>query len=247
MIKVHKLTVEGEAAFAQWLLSPEGKIPPNKLLDDPTMTELFGDYEVDSGKKFSSRLEFGKYLNERLAGANFNELMSPSSDSLWAWLAILYFDQLTEKGIRRSEHYVVTRKGSAGSLAYRNAARTSFELVHIHGEYAEICLKGAMHTFGDMTEQLASRQAIAHNKGFFQTAYEMYTHKGTLRRGASSKPKKPKERKPGDRTGLGGVRRLALALQRLDLTYDTDDMRAAEMKLVLPKEFKKWLAPQDSQ
>ena len=90
------------------------------------------------------------------------------------------------------------------------------------------------------TEQLASRQAIAHNRGFFQTAFEMYMHDGSLRRGAASKPKKPKDRKPGDRTGLGSVRRLAIALQRLGLTYDTEDMESVQMRAVLPKEFAKW-------
>jgi hypothetical protein len=155
---------------------------------------------------------------------------------------LVWFKQLSEKGIRRTEHYVVTRKGSAGSLAYRQAARTSYELVHIHGDSAQICLRSPMHTFGDMTEQLASRQTIAHNRGFFQTAYELYFRDGKLKRGAASKPKKPKERKPGDRTGLGSVRRLAIALQRLDLTYDTEDMDAALMKAVLPKEFARWQA-----
>ena len=240
MVKTRRLTVEGLSAFSNWLENPNGKIPPAKLLDDETMTEPLGDYDIDPTQAFGSRLEFGTYLNKQLAGADFNGLMSPDNDGFWAWLAVAYFSQLTEKGIRRAEHYLVTRKGSAGSLAYRHAARTSYELVHIHGESAQICLKSPMHTFGDMTEQLASRQTIAHNRGFFQTAFDLYVKDGKLRRGASSKPKKPKERKPGDRTGFGSVRRLAIALQRLDLTYDTEDMESAQMKVVLPKEFSKW-------
>jgi hypothetical protein len=94
-----------------------------------------------------------------------------------------------------------------------------------------------------MTEQLASRQAIAHNRGFFKTAFDLYITDGKLKRGASSKPKKPKDRKPGDRTGLGSVRRLAIALQRLDLTYDTEGMDSMLMKSVLPKEFTRWHVP----
>jgi hypothetical protein len=240
MIKTRKLNTEGLAVFSKWLESPTGDAPPTQLLDDEAVTDLFGDYDIDPSLEFTSRLEFGKYLNERLSGADFNGLMSPDSDGLWAWLAVVYFKQLAAKGIRRAEHYVVWRKGSAGSLVYRHAARTSYELVHIHGECAQICLKSPMHTFGDMTEQLASRQTIAHNRGFFQTAHELYVRDGNLRRGASSKPKKPKDRKPGDRTGLGSVRRLAIALQRLDLTYDTEDMVPAMMKAVLPKEFSRW-------
>jgi len=241
MIKTKKLTKEGTTQFLNWLQSPTEDSPPAELLTDEPFTEPFGDYDIDPSRRFESRLELGKYLNRQLLDIDFRGVMSPDSDGLWSWLALVYFKQLTEKGIRRSEHYVVTRKGSAGSLAYRHAIRTSFELTHIHEDYAEICLQGPMHTFGDMTEQLASRQAIAHNRGFFQTAHELYVKKGALRRGASSKPKKLKDRKHGDRTGLGGVRRLAIALQRLDLTYDTDEMESAQMKAVLPKEFSKWM------
>ncbi len=243
MSKTRSLTPEGIAKFLSWLESVHKKVgllPPAELLEDEKFSEPFGDYDIDPEKTFTTRQEFGVYLNERLAGADFNGLMSPDSDGLWAWLTVVYFGQLTGKGIMRAEHYVVTRKGSAGSLAYRHAARTSFELVHIHGTKAEICLKSPIHTFGEITEALTSRQAIAHSRGFFQTAFEMYMHEGKMRRGAASKPKKPKDRKPGDRTGFGSVRRLAIALQRLDLTYDTEDMDSAQMSAVLPKEFAKW-------
>jgi hypothetical protein len=240
MVKTRRLNVEGLSAFSNWLEKPDGKVPPAKLLEDEAMTDPFGDYDIDPSQVFGSRLEFGVYLNNQLEGADFNGLMSPDNDGFWAWLAVVYFSQLTEKGVRRAEHYLVTRKGSAGSLAYRHSARTAYELVHIHSDNAQICLKSPMHTFGDMTEQLASRQTIAHNRGFFQAAFDLYLKDGKLRRGAASKPKKPKERKPGDRTGFGSVRRLAIALQRLDLTYDTEDMESAQMKVVLPKEFSKW-------
>lgn len=242
MREVRQLTAEGIAAFARWLDSPVGNTPPPELLEDDSMAEPFGDYSIDPTRNFESRFEFGVYLNAQLSAADFRGLMSPDSDGLWAWLAVVYFPQLTAIGIRRAEHYLVMRKGSAGSLAYRNAVRTSYELVRIHGRYAQICLRSPMHTFGELTEQLASRQAIAHNKGFFKTASELYLRDdGRLKRGASSKPKKPKDRKPGDSTGLGSVRRLAIALQRLDLTYDTEEMPSEQMTAVLPREFKKYM------
>lgn len=242
MINTRTLTAEGIALYATWLSSPTGTQPPEALLIDENLSAPFGDYEIDETRAFESRLEFGLYLDEIFQHADFHGLMSPDTDSLWAWLTLVYFNQFSAKGIRRQEHYLVTRKGSAGSLAYRNAARTSYELAHIHGRNAEICLRSPMHTYGDMTEQLASRQTIAHNRGFFQTAFNMYMHDGKLRRGAASKPKKPKERRADDRTGLGSVRRLAIALQRLDLTFDTEEMTSELMQSVLPKEFKKWTA-----
>ena len=239
MIKTKMLNYDGLAVFSKWLENPAGGIPSNLVTGDSS-SEEFESFEIDPSYQFSSRFEFGDKLNEWLRGADFRLLMSAQADGFWAWLALIYFEQLTAKGIRRGEHYIVRRKGSAGSLAYRHSVRTPYELFHIHGKSSEICLRSPMHTFGDMTEQLASRQSIAHNRGFFQTANELYIKDGVLKRGASSKPKKPKDRKPSERSGLGSVRRLAVSLQRLDLTYDTEEMQASQMKLVLPKEFKKY-------
>ncbi len=240
MINTRMLTGEGVALYSTWLSGPTGPKPPEGLLSDENLSTPFGDYEIDDARTFESRLEFGIYLDGIFHQADFHGLMSPDTDGLWAWLSVVYFGQLSAKGIRRQEHYLVVRKGSAGSLAYRNAARTSYELAHIHGRNAEICLRSPMHTFGDITEQLASRQTIAHNRGFFQTASNMYMHDGKLARGAASKPKTPRERKADDRTGLGSIRRLAIALQRLDLTHDTEEMPSDLMISVLPREFAKW-------
>lgn len=241
MIRTRCLTEDGMRLLKQWIDNPSGSQPPARLLDGDDMSELFLEFEVDPSRTFNARQEFGLYLNEQFAGADFAEMMSSSCDGLWAWLAVVYFQQLTSKGIRRSEHYIVTRQGTAGSLAYRHSVRTPYELVHVHGEGAEICLNRPMSTHGELTEQLTSRQTIARNKGFFQAAFNLYMNNGKLRRGAASKPKKPKDRKPGDRTGFGGIRRLALALQRLNLTFDTEIMRYGEMVNVLPKEFAKWI------
>lgn len=240
MISTRKLTDEGIRQFKLWLENRGGIQPPETLLSGDETTELFGEFEIDPSRTFSTRQEFGMYLNERFAETNFAEMTSPSSDGLWAWIAIVYFEQLTTKGIRRSEHYIVTRQGSAGSLAYRHSVRTPYELVHVHGEGAGICLNRPMSTHGELTEQLTSRQTIARNKGFFQAAFNLYMQNGKLKRGAASKPKKPKDRKPGDRTGFGSIRRLAITLQRLNLTFDTEIMRYGEMIGVLPKEFARW-------
>ena len=243
MIEAKRLTRHGIESFRSWLERDGGSDPPANLIDGSDLTEDAYSVQVDPSEEFSTRYSFGKYLNDRLGGFEFKELMSPQNDGLWAWLAVIYFKQLSAKGRRRSEHYLVIRKGSIGSLAYRQAARSSFELVHIHGENSLVCLSVGMHTFGDMSEQLASRQTLAHNHGFFKAAFDLYVRDGKLKRGASSKPKKLKNRKPGDRTGLGGARRLATALQRLDLTFDTEVMSSDGIASVLPREFVKWKAP----
>ena len=239
MINARILNAEGLTRFMAWLENPTQEVPIF-LLNDISYTETLNQFQLDESRQFESRYKFGEYLNVIFGNIKFNQLMSKDYDGLWAWISLLYFDQLTAKGIRRKEHYVVVRKGSAGSLAYRNAPRTSFELFYIHGENARICLSAQMATFGDLTEQLASRQSISHNVGFFKIAVELYIKNGKLVAGAASKLKPIKLRAPNDKSGLGSVRRLALALQRLDLTFDTEEMTSEDMKKVLPKEFNKF-------
>jgi hypothetical protein len=240
MIDLRRFNESGINLFSEWLEHGNEQTLPPELLNNPNYSEAAYDVQISPDEIFESRYEFGKYLNERLVAQDFNELMAAENDNLWAWLAAVYFKQLSGKGKRRKEHYIVIRKGSLGSLAYRHAVRTSFELVHIHGQNALVCLSVGMHTFGDMTEQLASRQTLAHNRGFFQTAYKLYFRDGKLRKGARSKPKNLRNRRPGDKTGIGGARRLATALQRLDLTYDTELMDGTGIIAVLPKEFNRW-------
>lgn len=237
MIKLARLSPEGVTQFRAWLAQNESGIPPAELLG---LVEETYDADVDETKTFQSRYEFGMYLCHVLGTLDFMDLMSGVNDGAWAWLALVYYKQLAPKKHKRAEHYIVTRTGPKGSLAYRHAVRTSFEMVYIHGETAKLCLAGSMKTWGEMAEQLTSRQNVAHNKAFFEAAAAMYVRNGALARGAGTKPKKPGKRKSGDKAGYGGVRRLALALQRLDLTYDTEAMEATKIVPLLPKEFGKW-------
>jgi len=238
MMETRKLTREGMSEFRVWLENPVGYNTPAEIERD--MVEPFDRYVIDPERRFGSRYEFGVYLNDQFRDADFNNLMSPECDGLWAWLAIVYFNQLTANGIRREEHYVVMRKGSAGALAYRHAVRTSYELVYVHNNAAQICLSCPMDTWGELAEQMTSRQTLMRNPGFFKTAFVLYMSEGRLRRGAASRPRERNGRNPRDRTGLGGIRRLAVALQRLDLTYDTEEMNPEQIKKVLPQEFSRW-------
>lgn len=238
MIEVRRLTEAGLRAFELWLTThAAGAVPPADLIDSPEFTEQLADAAVDESLIFNSRFEFGSYLVMQLGTSKKEDYLSPAADGLWAWLTVVYFEQLGAKK-KRIEHYVVQRRGHRGSLAYRHGARTSYELVAIHGAAAQVCLSGPMHTFGELTEQFASRQTVVRNRAFFRVAGHIYVVGGRLRRGAGSKPKSPKQRPPGDRTGFGSSRRLGVALKRLDLTWDTEEMGATQLVSVLPKEFR---------
>jgi hypothetical protein len=239
MTSLKRLTDEGIQIFLQWLETSSEPLPP-ELKDEPYCTDSGYAICIDPSLTFATRYEFGVYLAGVLASVDFHELLSAKNDGLWDWIALLYLPQLAPNGPNRSEYYVVKRKGPRGSLAYRQAARTSYELVKIHAETARVCLNVPMDTWGEMAEQLSARQTVAHHRGFFEAAHRLYYENGKIKKGAASRPKKPSERKPKDRVGFGGVRRLAVALTRLDLTYDTEVMKAAELVTVLPREFKRW-------
>lgn len=240
MIEARTLNESGLKFFADWLDNHEqGESPPADLLTGSTYSEPFSDAKFEPTAKFAVRFDFGCYLLEQLGVDDLRTLLEPTADGFWAWLAALYFDQLGAKQ-KKIEHYIVKRRGHSGSLAYRQGPRTCYELVAIHGSSARVCLNVPMQTFGEMAEQLASRQTLARNTAFFRAASHLYLdNSNKLRRGASSKPKKPKDRPPGNRVGFGSARRLGIALQRLDLTYDTEEMQAEVLINVLPKEFKK--------
>lgn len=106
-----------------------------------------------------------------------------------------------------------------------------------------------MSTWGDLAEQLTSRQNVAYHRGFIQAANALYLSEGKLRRGAASRVRPIKKRKPGETVGKGGVARLALAVRRLCRTYDTHILATVDMIDLLPKEFKNFIAksPQAAQ
>ena len=211
------------------------------LISDPTLSNAIEGVFLDDGRKFTSRYEFGKYLCEALTSINRDLLLSPENDNLWAWINALYFQQLALKEVRKSEHYLCTRKGSIGSKLHRNAARTAYEIVSIHGELGSFALQQPMQTHGQLLESLSASQTVVRNRSFFSAASKIYVNaNGKLKRGYSSKPKKPKDRKPGDLKGKGSVRRLPGVLKRLDLTYDIESLSGDQLVEMLPSEYAHW-------
>lgn len=240
MLQLKKLNQDGDKEFLHWLISEEGGEPPAFLIDHPNYTEPVLPLYIDPNKVFVTQLEFGEYINEIVRSEDFGVMTSEEFDGMWNWLSVVYYSQLAPEKRNKFWRFVVTRKGAVGSLAYRQILRTAYEIYYIHGANARICLSNPLHIWAELTEQLTSRQKLAHNTGFFQAASVLYVIGGKIRKGAASKPKKKAIRKPGDKTGYGSVRRLATALGRLDLTYDTASMNANELINVLPREFGKW-------
>jgi hypothetical protein len=241
MIDVRRLTAEGMTEFKRWLVAATPDSSPDDIMHSDDYSEPFADRKIDLAKQFESRYDLGRYLCDVFTGRRPAELLAPEADGMWAWICGVYFTQLAANGVRKAEHYVPIRKGAVGSLLHRNAARTAFELVVTHGENARFTLQQKVHTHGQLLESLSASQGVVRNHGFFAAAAKMYVAPdGKIKKGATNKPKKPKDRKPGDQSGKGSIRRLPLALRRLDLTYDVDALTADQLIQLLPKEYSRW-------
>lgn len=240
-MKIRQLNSQGRAAYRAWLEQRSlGEMPPSELLQASDLTEEALDAAIDPSKQFPSRYAFGEYLMEVLSGMDHKVLLSARFDGLWDWLTIAYFNQFGKK-MSRPWHYTVSRAGHAGSLAYRHLARTTFEMFWRHGTASKVMLHADMATWGDLSEQLTSRQNVAHHRGYIEAACALYLRDDKVVRGAAGRAKPLKRRKPGDTSGRGGVARLAVAVRRLSRTYDTHALATSEMLSVLPSEFKSFL------
>ncbi len=236
-MNIRRLTEKGRQEYRDWLTSRKiGDTPPKELLEGDDQTEAAFGVEIDIGKKFASRYEFGEYIAGVFSELDAKALLSQEWDGLWDWLTVLYFGQFGQK-VSKPWHYAVTRRGHSGSLAYRHLARTAYEMFWRHGESSRVMLAVPMDTWGDMSEQLTSRQKVAYHRGYIQAANALYMSSGKLRRGAAGRVKPRAKRKPGETVGKGSVARLALAVQRLSRTYDTHPLQLDRLLGLLPKEF----------
>jgi hypothetical protein len=241
-VRLRTLTDAGSSQFRAWLDSRGANdVPPDGLRDADGSAAAALDVDVDLEKTFGTRYEFGKYMVEILGDSNVQKLLSKEHDGVWDWLTIAYFSQFGKK-VSKSWHYAVTRRGHSGSLAYRHLARTSVEMYWRHRESSLVMLSTNLSTWGDMSEQLTSRQNVAYHRSFIKAANALYLNNGKLRAQAASRVPPKEKRKPGERRGAGAVGRLALAVRRLSRTYDTHVLDSDQIIGLLPKEFSSFAA-----
>lgn len=237
-MKLRKLTPHGIAIYQEWLQHRStSEMPPPSLIDGGDETFVFpGEFEIDEAKTFGTRFEFGKYIAGILSSTQASVFLAEENDGIWNWLTIVYFSQFGQKNSRHW-HYAVTRHGHSGALTYRHLARTSCEMYWRHEESSFVMQNVGMSTWGDMSEQITSRQNIAYHRVCIAAANMLYLENGKLRRGAAGRVPPKSKRKPGDRRGRAGVARLALAVRRLCRTYDTHVLDTVQMINLLPREF----------
>jgi hypothetical protein len=235
-IEVRILKGTGIAAFRGYLesLGDEGGStpPPFELLEDEAYTTKLGiSAAIDPGRTFVNKLEFGRYLAERLEALRSDPALERDA-GLWSWLALCFFDQLCPTrpdGSRkpRAEYSYILSQDYKHH--YRHLVRTPCLAYALHGEHARVVLSGPLHTHGEASEQLLSREHVLTNKPLFEAMDRLYVKAG---------PDGSYHLKPGSRSKVGGsMRRLGKIVRQFDLTYDLRAMTVGRIFDLLPGEF----------
>jgi hypothetical protein len=247
--RVRCLNDAGIQKFCAWLADPQDN-PPTEMLDNPTYCdELSKEFWVDSTKVFETSFALGKYLHEEV----FFNVSDPAGHSaltgMWAWISLRFITSLLSKGASRKNkpldfpHYLELPTQQGRRLGYRLIARTAWRLVRQHGDLAEVALGSKRSPWGEMAEQMTSRQEIFSHPSFWAVAFRLYRNsKGELRRGATSQRPASARKDPKNKAGKGGVRRLPFTFRQFDRTYLTRAMSLNQMLDVLPKEYQRWIA-----
>ena len=236
---LRKFNNAGLDAFYGWLeRGAPGAVPLELLADEATSRKLSSEVRIDRERDFGDRYEFGKHLCESLGPLDDGTL--ELDRFFWSAMALVWFDKLcmkNDEGVRhlgREYRYILSPDFRHH---YRHTVRSCWQLVRDHAENARFMLLAQrpgddwLGRHGDILEQIGGRQAVLRNKLIVETAARMYSDpvSGRPRRGVAG------------REG-GSVRRLAMILRQLDLTYDIDSesMGVDELQRVLPREFDRW-------
>jgi hypothetical protein len=242
MMRLRKLNEQRLEEFEGWI--EEGAVggAPLHLLTDPATSALVTpDVRVPKLLK-GDRFELGQELVRLLSPLNASAV---SHDRFfWSSLALLWFDYICPplSGGRKPSkvyHYVLS---SDYRHYYRHLIRSPWQLVRDHGENARLFLLPPrdnpypLRVHGEVLEQLGGRQSVLRSPSLVAEANRLYSDGGSGR---------PQRGVAG--SGRGSVRRLALVLRQLDLTYDVENMPDGRLVAILPREFDKWKSAESAQ
>jgi hypothetical protein len=236
------LNEAGVDRFEQYLADLRGgggaTDPPTDALTSAECSEPLGvEIEVED-RDFSSRLDWARYIDEKLEGKGLKNV--ERDVGLWAWLALFYVKRLlpSKKNGRKKVGEVAMWVPQIRDYRryYRHLLAGPYRIFRAHRtnpDNALILLGGPFGSHGEVVEQFASRLEIVTNRGLIESLTTLYwdVQGRKLRRGAGGKD-------------AGSARRLADVLQQFDLTWDLYALTAPWLLGLLPREFDKFkLAP----
>ena len=155
---------------------------------------------------------------------------------MWSWLALVFFDQITNKkskpgNIDRYKYSDTKRR------KYRHQILGPYLLYKEAGLYSRVFLCQEAFEHPDIAEQIQSRPEIMLSKGVQELLHHLYWDRATkkLKTGFS-------DREDDDTPSLGTMRSFEYFCSRLACSYDLQSMSAGEIKAKWPEEFDDYLA-----
>lgn len=243
---VRSLNREGIAVFRGWLLQPTAE-PPLAILDDPRFSEgIAHDFRIDGERQFDTTFDLGRYLHDEVIGPDADRLEVRALAGMWAWLSLAMIHNLLGRARKKKglpldpAHYI-----DAGTrLGYRLICRTAWELVRLHGDSARVAISSRKSPWGDIAEQMTSRQEIYMHPSFWAVSSRLYSSTdGSAKPGTTSQRSREDRRNPKSRIGLGGLRRLAMSFRQFERTYLVREMAVDQLLEILPAEYARWKQP----
>ena len=232
-MKLRRFNQRGIERFGEYrknlLLDPSAQ-PPFVWLEDPTLTEIVADVEVEN-RNFPKRFDAGVYIHDIIARSGID---LPERDAgLWTWLTLLFFDEVCPtdpSGERepRAEERLVPKIGNHQKF-YRHLLLGPYLIVRAHRDdprRAIALLNNPLWQPGEIVAQLAARKKMVTNPAVVGAATKLYYDpvNDEMKQGAGSSVK-------------GAPRRLAVVLDQFELTYYLYGLSADELIALLPKEF----------
>jgi hypothetical protein len=238
MPELRRLNEAGITGFAQYLdvLRRGGAAePPTDALTIAELSEpLSMQIEVEE-QEFTSRLDWARYIDEKLEGKGLKNIERDAG--LWTWLTLFYVKQLlpSKKNGRKKvgEEAMWIPQIRNYQRYYRHLLAGPYRIYRAHRASpasALILLGGPFGSHGEVVEQFASRLEIVTNRGLIQSLTTLYwdAQKRKLRKGAAGKD-------------AGSARRLADVLLQFDVTWDLYALTSECFLGLLPQEFDKFI------
>ncbi len=229
---IRALNEEGISIFEKFIEHGAiGEIPFYLLDDDEMSNELQWSAKIEK-RDFVDSMDFGNYLNSALVDCDPRAISYNSG--IWTWLALYFFDQLSPAdatGARKpgKAHRHVLKIENFRHV-YRHLVRTPYILSRDHGGNASVLLTKPLHTHGELSEQILSRQELTATPSIMSAIYLLYFDK------IKNKPKSG----AGSRNRAGVVLRLVDILKQFGATYDLHSLSGEQIVQLLPEEFNKW-------
>lgn len=254
MSQFRVLNDKGVDVFREFLeeSAASGTKPPRHLLTDNAYSKPFQPaIYFQISKKFSNKLEFGRYLNQCFDDAGITRQKVANNRNFWATIVLYYFDQfcpVREDGTRdvkmekndkveRYPKYIPRLNSGFGEESLRgrrHLALTPYLIFDYNKdtEYqADVLLSGRIDSFGDDVEQTAGRIEVISNRNLVGLIRLLYWDEANsqLWKGYSTK------------TRPGNINRLVADLRnQMKLTTDWYSMSAREIYDSLPSEYDYW-------